>query len=134
MEDSLLVNPWNLEVCVFFSFLFSKFSFSSIVFIHPFFNGFIGHGSRHQPRSPHGSSRKNRSSSKLYKVVTTHIFHTCAAVLVKMLLGQMGLQGGKTDSVHPEREAGTIVCESKEEVVFDVCFCCYFSSFALPFV
>lgn len=30
---------------------------------------------------------------KLYKVVTTHTSHTWAAVLTKMLLGQMGLQG-----------------------------------------
>ena len=31
--------------------------------------------------------------AKLYKVVTTHTSHTWAAVLVKMLLGQMGLSG-----------------------------------------
>lgn len=31
--------------------------------------------------------------AKLYNVVTTHTSHTWAAVLVKMLLGQMGVLG-----------------------------------------
>ena len=55
---------------------------------------------------------------KLYKVVTTHTSHSWAAVLVKMLLGQMGLHGMARQTPYPEREIGRIVWESEEEVVF----------------
>ena len=38
-------------------------------------------------------AEKAARHEKLYKVVTTHTSHTWAAVMVKMLLEQMGLQG-----------------------------------------
>ena len=39
------------------------------------------------------AEEKATRHEKLYKTVTTHTSHTWAAVLVKMLLEQMGLQG-----------------------------------------
>ena len=53
MEDALLVNPWNLGVCVLSSVVFL---FILIAFI------LLGSGSRHQSRSPYESNRKGDSS------------------------------------------------------------------------
>ncbi|KJA17600.1 glycosyltransferase family 20 protein [Hypholoma sublateritium FD-334 SS-4] len=65
MEDALLVNPWNLGDVA----------------------AAINQGLIMDPKE------KAARHAKLYKVVTTHTSHTWAAVLVKMLLGQMGLSG-----------------------------------------
>ncbi|KAF4618814.1 hypothetical protein D9613_009732 [Agrocybe pediades] len=65
MEDALLVNPWNLGDVA----------------------AAINQGLVMSP------AEKARRHEKLYKVVTTHTSHTWAAVLVKMLLGQLDLQG-----------------------------------------
>ncbi|PPQ80867.1 hypothetical protein CVT25_001876 [Psilocybe cyanescens] len=65
MEDALLVNPWNLgDVATA-----------------------INQGLVMDP------AEKATRHAKLYKVVTVHTSHTWAAVLCKMLLGQLGLQG-----------------------------------------
>ena len=40
-----------------------------------------------------GEGEKVKRHEALHRVVTTHTSHTWAAVLVKMLLGQMGGQG-----------------------------------------
>ncbi|KAG6864335.1 hypothetical protein C0991_010367 [Blastosporella zonata] len=65
MEDALLVNPWNLGDVA----------------------AAINRGLVMTP------AEKARRHAKLYKVVTTHTSHTWAAVLVKMLLGQVDGQG-----------------------------------------
>ncbi|KAF9530206.1 trehalose-6-phosphate phosphatase [Crepidotus variabilis] len=65
MEDALLVNPWNLGDVA----------------------AAINKGLTMEDQE------KARRQDNLYKVVTTHTSHSWAALLVKMLLGQMGLQG-----------------------------------------
>ncbi|TFK23762.1 trehalose 6-phosphate phosphatase [Coprinopsis marcescibilis] len=65
MEESLLVNPWNLGDVA----------------------AAINQG------LTMSSKEKALRHEKLYKVVTTHTSHTWAAVLTRMLLEQMGLQG-----------------------------------------
>ncbi|KDR79803.1 hypothetical protein GALMADRAFT_241888 [Galerina marginata CBS 339.88] len=65
MEDALLVNPWNLgDVAA---------AINQGLVMDP-----VEKAARH---------------AKLYKVVTTHTSHTWAAVLAKMLLSQLALQG-----------------------------------------
>lgn len=65
MEEALLVNPWNLgDVAAAIN------------------RGLLM-----------SAEEKATRHEKLYKTVTTHTSHTWAAVLVKMLLEQMGLQG-----------------------------------------
>ncbi|KAG2008808.1 trehalose-6-phosphate phosphatase, variant 3 [Coprinopsis cinerea AmutBmut pab1-1] len=65
MEDALLVNPWNLgDVAAAIN------------------QGLLM-----------SDEEKARRHEKLYKVVTTHTSHSWAAVLAKMLLEQMGMQG-----------------------------------------
>ncbi|KAF9479323.1 trehalose-6-phosphate phosphatase [Pholiota conissans] len=65
MDQALLVNPWNLGDVA----------------------AAINQGLVMDPKE------KATRHEKLYKVVTTHTSHTWAAVLVKMLLSQMGLSG-----------------------------------------
>ncbi|RXW23930.1 hypothetical protein EST38_g1929 [Candolleomyces aberdarensis] len=65
MEDALLVNPWDLGGVA----------------------AAINQGLLMSP------AEKAARHAKLYKVVTTHTSHSWAAVLVKMLLEQMGIQG-----------------------------------------
>ncbi|KAG5642267.1 hypothetical protein DXG03_003316 [Asterophora parasitica] len=65
MDDAMLVNPWNLG--------------DVAAAIH---RGLL--------MSP---AEKARRQANLYRVVTTHTSHTWAAVLVKMLLGQVDGQG-----------------------------------------
>ncbi|KIK03192.1 glycosyltransferase family 20 protein [Laccaria amethystina LaAM-08-1] len=65
MEEALLVNPWNLgDVATAIN------------------QGLLM-----------STEEKATRHEKLYKTVTTHTSHTWAAILVKMLLEQMGLQG-----------------------------------------
>lgn len=58
---------------------------------------------------------------KLYKVVTTHTSHTWAAVLVKMLLGQMDGQGQARQTPYIPREdlEGSYKRASKRLFLFD---------------
>ncbi|KAF6764435.1 trehalose-6-phosphate phosphatase [Ephemerocybe angulata] len=65
MEEALLVNPWDLGGVA----------------------AAINQGLLMSP------AEKASRHEKLYKVVTTHTSHSWAAVLVKMLLEQMGIQG-----------------------------------------
>lgn len=85
MEHALLVNPWNLGVCVLF-LKFCPYSVSSSSTPKDVAAA-INQGLLMDPAD------KEARHAKLYQVVTTHTSHTWAAVLVKMLLGQMGLQG-----------------------------------------
>ena len=59
--------------------------------------------------------------AKLYKVVTTHTAHTWAAVLVKMLLGQLGLQGmaRRTPYIPKDLLEGLYVKARKRLFLFD---------------
>ncbi|TEB34046.1 trehalose-6-phosphate phosphatase [Coprinellus micaceus] len=65
MEEALLVNPWDL-------------------------GGVAAAINKGLLMSP---AEKAQRHEKLYKVVTTHTSHSWAAVLAKMLLEQMGIQG-----------------------------------------
>jgi trehalose 6-phosphate synthase/phosphatase len=49
-------------------------------------------------------AEKAARHEKLYKVVTTHTSHTWGAVLVKMLLSQMGLSGTARQTPYIPRE------------------------------
>ena len=64
--------------------------------------------------------------AKLYKVVTTHTSHTWAAVLVKMLLGQMGLQGMARQTPYiPKEKLERLYVKAKKRLFlfdYDVCF------------
>lgn len=64
--------------------------------------------------------------AKLYKVVTTHTSHTWATVLVKMLLGQMGLQGmaRQTPYIPEERLQRLYLNARKRLFLFDYDVCC----------
>ena len=66
-------------------------------------------------------AEKEERHAKLYKVVTTHTSHTWAAVLVKMLLGQMGLQGmaRQTPYIPKERLEGLYMKAKKRLFLFD---------------
>ena len=59
--------------------------------------------------------------ANLYKVVTTHTSHTWAAVLVKMLLGQLGLQSmaRQTPYIPKERLRELYVKAKKRLFLFD---------------
>jgi len=59
--------------------------------------------------------------AKLYKVVTTHTSHTWAAVLVKMILGQLGLQGTarQTPYIPKELLEGLYIKAKKRLFLFD---------------
>jgi trehalose 6-phosphate synthase/phosphatase len=69
---------------------------------------------------------KNARHAKLYKVVSTHTSHTWAAVLVKMLLGQMGLQGmAKQTPYIPKEKLEGLYAKAKKRLFlfdYDVCF------------
>ena len=69
---------------------------------------------------------------KLYKVVTTHTSHSWAAVLVKMLLGQMGLHGmaRQTPYIPKEKLEGLYAKAKKRLFLFDYDVCYFFSSLA----
>lgn len=72
----------------------------------------------------------------LYKVVTTYTSHTWAAVLVKMLLGQMGLQGmaRQTPYIPKERLEDLYRKAKKRLFLFDYDVCrFFFPSSRLPF-
>ena len=76
--------------------------------------------------------------AKLYKVVTTHTSHTWAAVLVKMLLGQMGLQGMARQTPYiPKGKLEEMYVKAKKRLFlfdYDVCFFLFFiSSFRFIF-
>ena len=76
--------------------------------------------------------------AKLYKVVTTHTSHTWAAVLVKMLLGQMGLQGMARQTPYiPKGKLEEMYVKAKKRLFlfdYDVClFYFLFLHFALSF-
>lgn len=64
---------------------------------------------------------KARRHAKLYKVVTTHTSHSWAAVLIKMLLGQMGLQGlaRQTPYIPREQLEGLYTSAKKRLFLFD---------------
>ena len=66
--------------------------------------------------------------AKLYKVVTTHTSYTWAAVLVKQLLGQMGLQGmaRQTPYIPKDKLQELYVKARKRLFLFDYDVCCYF--------
>ncbi|KAF8156017.1 trehalose-6-phosphate phosphatase [Crassisporium funariophilum] len=93
MEDALLVNPWNLGDVA----------------------AAINQGLLMDP------AEKAERHAKLYKVVTTHTSHTWAAVLVKMLLGQMGLQGmaRQTPYIPKELLEGLYAKAGKRLFLFD---------------
>ncbi|KAG6815599.1 hypothetical protein H0H87_000265 [Tephrocybe sp. NHM501043] len=76
MDEALLVNPWNLGDVA----------------------AAINRGLLMTP------AEKARRQHKLYKVVTTHTSHTWAAVLVKMLLGQVDGQGQARMTPYIEKE------------------------------
>ena len=65
---------------------------------------------------------------KLYKVVTTHTSHSWAAVLVKMLLGQMGLQemARQTPYIPKEKMEGMYRKAKKRLFLFDYDVCLLF--------
>ena len=67
------------------------------------------------------SEEKAARHEKLYKVVTTHTSHTWAAVLVKMLLGQLGLQGTarQTPYIPKELLEGLYIQAKKRLFLFD---------------
>ena len=71
--------------------------------------------------------------TKLYKVVTTHTSHTWAAVLVKMLLGQMGLQGmaRQTPYIPKEKLEGLYMKAKKRLFLFDYDVCLSIVSLSL---
>ncbi|KAF8878174.1 hypothetical protein CPB84DRAFT_1817530 [Gymnopilus junonius] len=93
MEDALLVNPWNLGDVA----------------------AAINQGLVMDP------AEKAARHAKLYKVVTTHTAHTWAAVLVKMLLGQLGLQGmaRRTPYIPKDLLEGLYVKAKKRLFLFD---------------
>lgn len=68
--------------------------------------------------------------AKLYKVVTTHTSHTWAAVLVKMLLGQMGLQGMARQTPYiPKGKLEEMYVKAKKRLFlfdYDVCFILFY--------
>ena len=63
--------------------------------------------------------------AKLYKVVTTHTSYTWAAVLVKMLLSQMGLQGmaRQTPYIPKEQLERLYIKATKRLFLFDYDVC-----------
>ena len=66
--------------------------------------------------------------AKLYQVVTTHTSHSWAAVLVKMLLCQMGLQGmaRQTPYIPKEKLEGLYMKARKRLFLFDYDVCVLF--------
>ena len=68
---------------------------------------------------------KAARQAKLYKVVTTHTSHTWGAVLVKMLLGQLGLQGmaRQTPYIPKEKLERLYVNAKKRLFLFDYDVC-----------
>ncbi|KAF9009898.1 trehalose 6-phosphate phosphatase [Cyathus striatus] len=93
MEDALLVNPWNLgDVAAAIN------------------QGLLM-----------AESEKASRHEKLYKVVTTHTSHSWAAVLVKMLLAQMGRQGmaRKTPYIPKDQLEGLYTKAKKRLFLFD---------------
>ncbi|KAJ3507777.1 hypothetical protein NLJ89_g6115 [Agrocybe chaxingu] len=93
MEDALLVNPWNLGDVA----------------------AAINKGLIMAPEE------KAARHAKLYKTVTTHTSHTWAAVLVKMLLGQLGLSGmaRQTPYIPKEQLEGLYAKAKKRLFLFD---------------
>ena len=73
-------------------------------------------------------AEKIERHAKLYKVVTTHTSHSWAAVLVKMLLGQMGLQGmaRQTPYIPKEKLEGLYEKAKKRLFLFDYDVCYFF--------
>ena len=70
-------------------------------------------------------SEKIDRHAKLYKVVTTHTSYTWAAVLVKMLLSQMGLQGmaRQTPYIPKEQLERLYIKATKRLFLFDYDVC-----------
>jgi trehalose 6-phosphate synthase/phosphatase len=70
-------------------------------------------------------AEKAARHAKLYKVVTTHTSHTWAAVLVKMLLGQLGLQGMARQTPYiPKEKLERLYLKAKKKLFlfdYDVC-------------
>ncbi|CAA7261208.1 unnamed protein product [Cyclocybe aegerita] len=93
MEDALLVNPWNLGDVA----------------------AAINKGLIMAPEE------KAARHAKLYKTVTTHTSHTWAAVLVKMLLGQLGLSGmaRQTPYIPKDQLEGLYAKAKKRLFLFD---------------
>ncbi len=82
MSEALQVNPWSLGVC---DRIRSGFTRPLILFTQDVAAA-INQGLLM------GEAEKLKRHIKLHKVVTTHTSHTWAAVLIKMLLGQMNSQ------------------------------------------
>ena len=81
-------------------------------------------------------SEKIDRHAKLYKVVTTHTSYTWAAVLVKMLLSQMGLQGmaRQTPYIPKEQLERLYIKATKRLFLFDYDVCYFLISlFLTPF-
>jgi trehalose 6-phosphate synthase/phosphatase len=71
--------------------------------------------------------------TKLYKVVTTHTSYTWAAVLVKMLLSQMGLQGmAKQTPYIPKEKLQKMYLNAKKRLFLFDYDVCYFLTLLLP--
>ena len=115
MEDALLVNPWNLGVCFFFLPLTSILDRDNHFFPFQEVAAAINRGLLMDPEE------KATRHAKLYKAVTTHTSHTWAAVLVKMILGQLGLQGTarQTPYIPKELLEGLYIKAKKRLFLFD---------------
>ncbi|PPQ70030.1 hypothetical protein CVT24_003797 [Panaeolus cyanescens] len=91
MDEALLVNPWNLG--------------DVAAAIHK--------GLTMDP------AEKARRQEKLYKVVTTHTSHSWAAVLVKMLLGQMDQSGTARQTPYiPKEKLESLYASAKKRLFF----------------
>lgn len=64
-------------------------------------------------------AEKARRQEKLYKVVTTHTSHSWAAVLVKMLLGQMDQAGTARQTPYiPKEKLESLYANAKKRLFF----------------
>ena len=80
-------------------------------------------------------AEKAARHEKLYKVVTTHTSHTWAAVMVKMLLEQMGLQGTarQTPYIPKEKLERLYIKARKRLFLFDYDVRCPFPDLSFPY-
>jgi hypothetical protein len=85
MADALQVNPWNLGVSAFHHVLISTLSGPCTESLQEVAAA-INQGLLMT------DVERNERHQKLFKVVTTHTSHTWAALLVKMLLGEINSQ------------------------------------------
>ncbi|KAF9051684.1 trehalose 6-phosphate phosphatase [Panaeolus papilionaceus] len=91
MDEALLVNPWNLGDVA----------------------AAINKGLTMD------RAEKARRQEKLYKVVTTHTSHSWAAVLVKMLLGQMDQAGTARQTPYiPKEKLESLYANAKKRLFF----------------